>query len=34
MTNQIEKQIEISAPVSRVWQAVTDYHNSSVNGSG
>jgi uncharacterized protein YndB with AHSA1/START domain len=24
MENQIEKQIEIAAPVSRVWQAVTD----------
>ena len=24
MENQIEKQIEIAAPVSRVWQALTD----------
>jgi uncharacterized protein YndB with AHSA1/START domain len=25
MTNQIEKRIEINAPVSRVWRALTDY---------
>jgi uncharacterized protein YndB with AHSA1/START domain len=25
MGNQIEKQIEIAAPVSRVWQALTDF---------
>lgn len=25
MENQIEKQIELKAPVSRVWRAITDY---------
>src|SRR3984885_4054442 len=25
MENQIEKQVEIAAPVSRVWKALTDY---------
>ena len=25
MTNTIEKQIELKAPVSRVWRALTDY---------
>ena len=25
MTNQIEKQVEISAPLPRVWKALTDY---------
>jgi uncharacterized protein YndB with AHSA1/START domain len=25
MTNQIEKRIELAAPVSRVWRALTDY---------
>jgi uncharacterized protein YndB with AHSA1/START domain len=25
MTNSIEKQIELEAPVSRVWRALTDY---------
>jgi uncharacterized protein YndB with AHSA1/START domain len=25
MENQIEKQVEIAAPVSRVWRALTDY---------
>ena len=25
MTNSIEKQIELKAPVSRVWRALTDY---------
>jgi uncharacterized protein YndB with AHSA1/START domain len=25
MSNQVEKKIEIKAPVSRVWQALTDY---------
>jgi uncharacterized protein YndB with AHSA1/START domain len=25
MSNQIEKRIEINAPVSRVWRALTDY---------
>jgi uncharacterized protein YndB with AHSA1/START domain len=25
MQNQIEKRIELKAPVSRVWQALTDY---------
>ena len=25
MTNQIEKRIELKAPVSRVWRALTDY---------
>ena len=25
MTDKIEKQIEINAPVSRVWRAITDY---------
>jgi uncharacterized protein YndB with AHSA1/START domain len=25
MSNQIEKQIELKAPVSRVWRALTDY---------
>jgi uncharacterized protein YndB with AHSA1/START domain len=25
MTSQIEKQIELKAPVSRVWRALTDY---------
>jgi len=25
MANQIEKQIELKAPVSRVWRALTDY---------
>ena len=25
MNNQIEKQIELKAPVSRVWRALTDY---------
>jgi uncharacterized protein YndB with AHSA1/START domain len=25
MNDRIEKQIELNAPVSRVWQAVTDY---------
>lgn len=25
MTNRIEKRIELRAPVSRVWQALTDY---------
>ena len=24
--NQIEKKIELKAPVSRVWRALTDYH--------
>jgi uncharacterized protein YndB with AHSA1/START domain len=26
MTNSIEKQIELKAPVSRVWRALTDHH--------
>jgi uncharacterized protein YndB with AHSA1/START domain len=26
MTNDIEKRIELKAPVSRVWRAITDYH--------
>lgn len=25
MTNRIEKRIELRAPVSRVWRALTDY---------
>ena len=25
MTDRIEKRIELNAPVSRVWRAVTDY---------
>lgn len=25
MTNQIEKQIDLKAPVSRVWRAITDH---------
>ncbi len=25
MTNQIEKQIDLKAPVTRVWQAITDH---------
>lgn len=25
MTNQIEKQIDLKAPVTRVWRAITDY---------
>jgi uncharacterized protein YndB with AHSA1/START domain len=25
MSNQIEKQIELKAPISRVWRALTDY---------
>ena len=25
MNNQIEKRIELKAPVSRVWRALTDY---------
>ena len=25
MSNQIEKRIELKAPVSRVWRALTDY---------
>ena len=25
MNNQIEKRIELEAPVSRVWRALTDY---------
>ena len=25
MSNSIEKQIDLKAPVSRVWQALTDY---------
>lgn len=25
MTNQIKKQIELKAPLARVWQALTDY---------
>lgn len=30
MPNRIEKQIEIKAPQSRVWRAVTDYREFSV----
>lgn len=26
MTDRIEKRIELKAPVSRVWRALTDYH--------
>jgi uncharacterized protein YndB with AHSA1/START domain len=26
MSNQIEKRIELKVPVSRVWRALTDYH--------
>lgn len=26
MTKDIEKRIELKAPVSRVWRAITDYH--------
>jgi uncharacterized protein YndB with AHSA1/START domain len=26
LNNAIEKQIELKAPVSRVWRALTDYH--------
>jgi uncharacterized protein YndB with AHSA1/START domain len=26
MSDRIEKQIELKAPVSRVWRALTDYH--------
>jgi uncharacterized protein YndB with AHSA1/START domain len=26
MNDRIEKRIELNAPVSRVWQALTDYH--------
>ena len=26
MNNRIEKRIELKAPLSRVWRAVTDYH--------
>ena len=26
MSDRIEKQIELEAPVSRVWRALTDYH--------
>ena len=33
MTDRIEKTIEIKAPVSRVWRALTD-HGSSARGSG
>lgn len=29
MSDRIEKQIEIKAPVSRVWRAVTDYREFS-----
>lgn len=29
MENRIEKQIEIAAPVSRVWKALTDYREFS-----
>ena len=32
MTNIIEKRIELKAPVSRVWRALTD-HRDSANGS-
>lgn len=26
MNNSIEKQIELNAPISKVWRALTDYH--------
>ena len=29
MTDRIEKQIELKAPVSRVWRAITDYREFS-----
>ena len=30
MTNRIEKQIELKAPISRVWRALTDYREFGV----
>ena len=27
MPDRIEKQIELKAPLSRVWRALTDYHD-------